>query len=180
MCKVLDENVHEAVKTSITSQPASVQLRANLNLETISEDINRILSQQQNPPLEQPVPSADKQSQPENQNTIAEPSSPQTEQDTHVPDAVVETETKNTTESEATKDSNEKAELDADPTAEKSKASNNNPAVADVDSSPKEPTSSPGITGTDVDMEEAKNDADTKTDDEPTQKGDAGVIVLDD
>lgn len=172
MCKILEENVHEVVKTSLTSQPASPQLRTNLQLlETICEDVNQILSTQASPPLEQPMPNEEKQLQPETLSTTGEPSLPQTEQDANTLDAVVETEVKGTTESE--------------PTVEGSKASSNNPAVSDVDSSPADLTSSLGKTGTDVEMAEAKNDADIKTDDEPTgkensQRDKTGVIVLDD
>ncbi|ESR63546.1 hypothetical protein CICLE_v10010331mg [Citrus x clementina] len=172
MCKVLEENVHEVVKTSLTSQPASAQLRTNLQLlETLCEDVNQILSTQTSPPLEQPMPNEDKELQPEIQSTSAEPSLPQTERGVNKLDAVVETEVKGTPESE--------------PTVEGSKASSKNPAVADVDSSPADPTSLLGKTGTGMEMAEAKNDADIKTDDKPTGKensqGDkTGVIVLDD
>ncbi|KAH9798850.1 CHD3-type chromatin-remodeling factor PICKLE [Citrus sinensis] len=172
MCKVLEENVHEVVKTSLTSQPASAQLRTNLQLlETLCEDVNQILSTQTSPPLEQPMPNEDKELQPEIQSTSAEPSLPQTERGVNKLDAVVETEVKGTPESE--------------PTVEGSKASSKNPAVADVDSSPADPTSLLGKTGTGMEMAEAKNDADIKTDDKPTgkensQRDKTGVIVLDD
>ncbi|KAL9442896.1 hypothetical protein AB3S75_016291 [Citrus x aurantiifolia] len=172
MCKVLEENVHEVVKTSLTSQPASAQLRTNLRLlETLCEDVNQILSTQTSPPLEQPMPNEDKELQPEIQSTSAEPSLPQTERGANTLDAVVETEVKGTPESE--------------PTVEGSKALSKNPAVADVDSSPADPTSLLGKTGTDMEMAEAKNDADIKTDDKPTgkensQRDKTGVIVLDD
>lgn len=172
MCKLLEENVHEVVKTSLTSQPASAQLRTNLQLlETLCEDVNQILSTQTSPPLEQPMPNEDKELQPEIQSTSAEPSLPQTERGVNKLDAVVETEVKGTPESE--------------PTVEGSKASSKNPAVADVDSSPADPTSLLGKTGTDMEMAEAKNDADIKTDDKPTgkensQRDKTGVIVLDD
>ncbi|KAL9439940.1 hypothetical protein AB3S75_018747 [Citrus x aurantiifolia] len=167
MCKVLEENVHEVVKTSLTSQPASAQLRTNLRLlETLCEDVNQILSTQTSPPLEQPMPNEDKELQPEIQSTSAEPSLPQTERGAKTLDAVVETEVKGTPESE--------------PTVEGSKASSKN-----VDSSPADPTSLLGKTGTDMEMAEAKNDADIKTDDKPTgkensQRDKTGVIVLDD
>lgn len=172
MCKVLEENVHEVVKTSLTSQPASAQLRTNLRLlETLCEDVNQILSTQASPPLEQPIPNEDKELQPEIQSTSAEPSLPQTGQDANMLDAVVETEVKATPESA--------------PTVEGSKASSKNTAVADVDSSPADPASLLGKTGTDVEMAEAKNDSDIKTDDKPTgkensQRDKSGVIVLDD
>ncbi|KAK1550249.1 hypothetical protein Q3G72_016142 [Acer saccharum] len=167
MCKVLEENGPEAVKTTLANQPASHKLRTNLRpVETICEDINRILSQLQNPTSEQAVPN------PETQTTVAEPSSPLKQKDDNESAGGVEIEMKDVTESEPTKDSKKPTETQPDPTIE-SKPLSNDPVSTDMEASQAGTASSPGITANDVVMEDITSDDDTKTDD-------PGVIVLDD
>lgn len=167
MCKVLEENGPEAVKTTLANQPASHKLRTNLRpVETICEDINRILSQLQNPTSEQAVLN------PETQTTVAEPSSPLKQKDDNESAGGVEIEMKDVTESEPTKDSKKPTETQPDPAIE-SKPQSNDPVSTDVEASQAGQASSPGITANDVVMEDITSDDDTKTDG-------PGVIVLDD
>ncbi|KAL5785967.1 hypothetical protein ACOSQ2_008359 [Xanthoceras sorbifolium] len=179
MCKVLEENAHEAVTASLAYQPASHRLRTNLRpLETICEDINRILHLQENPTSEQPVPNIDKQLQAETQTKVAEPGSPLKQKDDNEPAGGVEIEMMDMTESEPAEDSKKPTESEPDPTTE-NKLLSNDPVSTDVEAS------SPGITGNDVSREAITSDADTKTADVPngngkTEKLDSGVIVLDD
>ena len=181
MCKVLAENIHESVQTYLTDQPASLQLRKKLlPLERICEDMNRILSpqQQQNPATsEQAVlgSGSNQQSPAEVPTKVAGSSSPSVhqkpsaDQDTKMKDAV--------TKSDARKESSESRT--SGPEKGSSKSPCDVPASAVSHSPQTEPTYVPAGTGEDVEMEEKKNEADAAPDGSK-QKSEPGVIVLDD
>ena len=86
MCKILEDNVHEAVQSSL-------DLKKNLHsLEEICGDISRILSPAQHHPhtSEQPVLGTAARSQMESQSTAAESVSPPNQQPTVVTEIEME------------------------------------------------------------------------------------------
>ena len=181
MCKVVEDNPQESVLTSLANQSvASVNLSKNLvPLETICEDINRILSPgQANPPApEQITVNTQKQSQAE-QIYVSGTRSPSTHQDDHNPASMVETEmTDMVTESEPQREGSKLTESDPDPAKEKTESPLNVQASTDPCPPHAEGTSLTDITGDDVEMEERKDGAASNG---STEKSEAGVIILDD
>lgn len=204
MCNLLEQNVHESIQTSLTNQPASLKLRQDLRpMETIFEQINQILSPQQQKSLasEQHVQDS-YQAQAESQDNPQGSNSP-IPQNNDKPSALEDTEMKDVmTESKLEKKGS--VSIDQEMIKEPNKSSCDNPASADTCTSPKERICSPGMTKNEVEMEEVKNnagssprmaendvgleekksDTDTKTEDIPNaneiaDKLNSGVIILD-
>lgn len=180
MCKILAETVHDSVQTYVTNQPASLQLRKKfLPLETICEDISRILSpQQQNPPTsEQAALGSNQQSPAEAPTNVADSSSPSihqkpiADQDTEMTDAI--------TQSDARKESSRSTSPDLEKGSSKSPLDIPAPAESHLPDAGIEPASVPAGTGEDVEMEENKNEAEAAPDGSEL-KSKSGVIVLDD
>ncbi|XP_050216353.1 CHD3-type chromatin-remodeling factor PICKLE [Mercurialis annua] len=150
MCKIVEQNNHELIQTAITNQPASLKLRQDLlPLETISQQINQILSHPQQKP-------------PNSGQNVLDSNEPQAESQGGPPQphssAMEDTEMKESSELTG-------AELVEEP----NKSSHDIPPPADA--TPKENVSSPGSTKNDVEMVEAqnsdnemKNGANAKTD----------------
>lgn len=176
MCKVVEENTQESVPTSSANQSATKNL---LPLETISEDVNRILSpgQTKPPTSEEPITNISQQSQAESGVDVSITASPSAHQDDHGPASIAETEMMD-------------IETESEPLKESSKLTNSDPAKAesespcDVEASmdpcpPQVPegTNLPVITEVDVEMDERKDDTPSNG---STQKSEQGVIVLDD
>lgn len=183
MCKVVEVNPQESVPTSLANQSvSSINMGQNLfPLETISKDINRILSPvRTNLPIkEQPILNTKQQSHAESKINISISGSPTAHQDDHHPASMVETEmTDVVTESEPPKESSKLTESDpnADPAKAKKETPHNVQASMDPCSPGVEGTSLPNITCDDVEMNDKKNDAVSGS----TEKPGPGVIVLDD
>lgn len=170
MCKVVEENPQESVPTSSANQMVTKNL---LPLETISEDVNRILSPgQTKPPIsEQPISNIRQQSQDESQVDVSITGSPSAHQDDHGPASTAETEMMDiVTESEPLKESSKltNSDPDLDPAKANSEASTD-PWPPQVP----EGTSLPVITEDDVEMDDTPSNG-------STEKSERGVIVLDD
>ncbi|KAK4600631.1 hypothetical protein RGQ29_010329 [Quercus rubra] len=180
MCKVVEENPQESVPTSSVNQlVGSVNLSKNvLSLETICEEINRILSPgQANPsPSEQIILNSEQHSQAEQIN-VSGTRSPSAHQDDGNPTSMVESEMMDmVSESKPQSESSKLRESDPDPAKEKSESSLNVQAPTDPSPPRVEGTSLPDVTGDDV-MDERKDGAASNGSNE---KSEPGVIVLDD
>ncbi|XP_048331491.2 CHD3-type chromatin-remodeling factor PICKLE isoform X2 [Ziziphus jujuba] len=177
MCKIVEETTHE---TSSANQPASQNLKKNLlPIETICEDINRILS----PVLENPSTSArpavtTEQSRVEPKGNAA---APESLQDDSRPAAAVEEvgELKDlATESKHNKETSKSLELGTDQVKEKSDGSSSKvPTPAEPCPPLAGPSSSPKRTENAVEIEERKSEP---VGNGSTEKTKEGVIVLDD
>ncbi|XP_037493511.1 CHD3-type chromatin-remodeling factor PICKLE [Jatropha curcas] len=198
MCNVLEQNVNELIQTSLTNEPASLKLRQDLlPLETICQEINQIMSaeQQKAPASEEHVLDSNQTPQ---DNLLPESRSPSVEQNNDKPSDLDDTEmTDVMTESKLEKEGS--VLIDQELIKEQKKSPSDIPASADASLSPTEST---GMRNADVDMEDVKNDAvgspelgetdidtDTKTEaipignkdeNEVADKSNSGVIVLDD
>ena len=178
MCKVVEKNTQESVPTSSANQSATNNL---LPLETICEDVNRILSPgpTKPPTSEEPISNISQQSQAESGVDVSITGSPSAHQDDHAPASMTETEIMD-------------IETESAPLKESSKLTNPDPAKAEsespcnveasVDPFPPQPqvpegTNLPVITEDDVEMDERKDDGPSNGN---TQKSEQGVIVLDD
>lgn len=180
MCKVMEENPQESVPTSSVNQlVGSVNLSKNvLSLETICEEINRILSPgQANPsPSEQIILNSEQHSQAEQIN-VSGTRSPSAHQDDSNPTSMVKSEMMDmVSESKPQSESSKLRESDPDPAKEKSESSLNVQAPTDPSPPRVEGTSLPDVTGDDV-MDERKDGAASNGSNE---KSESGVIVLDD
>jgi hypothetical protein len=175
MCKAVEKNTQESVPTSSANQSATKNL---LPLETICEDVNRILSpgQTKPPTSEEPISNISQQSQAESGVDASITGSPSTHQDDHAPASMTETKLMD-------------IETESAPLKESSKLTNSDPAKAESESpcnveasvdplAPQVPdgTNLPVITE-DVEMDERKDDSPSNG---STQKSEPGVIVLDD
>ncbi|THG08733.1 hypothetical protein TEA_017396 [Camellia sinensis var. sinensis] len=181
MCKVLGQNANESMEAFLANKPAGFKLKKNLlPLETIYQDINRILSlvQQDSSSLKPQIQKADSHS--ETPTEIAGPNLLSTLQgDKHKsgPEAM-------TVESGPETECSNRSTTEPDFEKEKSNSPSCEVVPAAADSCPPqtEPICSTNGTGDDVEMEELR-DADSSAD-EPTEesadKSDPGVIVLDD
>lgn len=164
MCKVVEENPQESVPTSSANQSVTKNL---LPLETICEDVNRILSpgQTKPPTSEEPISNIRQQSQAESGVDVSITGSPSAHQDDHGPASTAETEMMDiVTESEPLKESCKLT--DSDPDLDPAKAE----SEASVDPSPPQV---PEVTEDDVEMDDAPSNG-------SAQKSEQGVIVLDD
>ncbi|KAE8056294.1 hypothetical protein FH972_013079 [Carpinus fangiana] len=175
MCKVVEKNTQESVPTSSANLSATEDL---LPLETICEDVNRILSpgQTKPPTSEEPISNISQQSQAESGVDVSITGSPSAHQDDHAPASMTETELMNIeTESAPLKESSKLTNLD--PAKGESESTCN--VEASVDPLPPqvpEGANLPVITE-DVEMDERKDDSPSNG---STQKSEQGVIVLDD
>ncbi|KAI7995163.1 CHD3-type chromatin-remodeling factor PICKLE [Camellia lanceoleosa] len=174
MCKVLGQNANESMQAFLANKPAGFKLKKNfLPLETIYQDMNRILSpvQQDSSSLEPQIQKADSHSETHLLSTL------QGDEHKSGPQA---TTVKSGPETECSNRST------TEPDFEKEKSNSPScevvPPAADSCPPQTEPICSTNGTGDDVEMEELR-DADSSAD-EPTEesadKSDPGVIVLDD
>jgi hypothetical protein len=165
MCKVVEENPQESVPTSSANQSVTKNL---LPLETICEDVNRILSpgQTKPPTSEDLISNRTQQSQAESGVVdVSITGSPSAHQDDHGPASTAETEMMDiVTESEPLKESSKLT--DSNPDLDPAKAE----SEATVDPSPPQALD---VTEDDVEMDDAPSNG-------STQKSEQGVIVLDD
>ncbi|XP_027356637.1 CHD3-type chromatin-remodeling factor PICKLE isoform X2 [Abrus precatorius] len=157
MCKVVEENPMDLVQTSLTREPAEINGVKNFPpLETICEEINRILTPAQEQPIsEMPISNSDNKSEVISHGEVVGSKSlpiPQDDSkrddstDNQSKDMIIESELKNESSSSLVKEINETPSL---PEKEESN----------------------------TEMDETKNDAPLN---ENPEKSDAGVIVLDD
>lgn len=150
MYKVVEENTIGLVQTSLAREPAEVDAVKNfLSIDTICKDINGILtpSQQSHPTEEKPLLI------PENKSESSPKSEVLISQDDCQPESATNERKDVVIESELEKESS------TGPVKEK------------------ETPSLPETRGTDIEMDEAKNDAELN---EKTEKSDPAVILLDD
>ncbi|KAF5461360.1 hypothetical protein F2P56_017465 [Juglans regia] len=182
MCKIVEENAQESVPTSLANQSVmSVNLGKKLrSLESIYEDVNRILSPAQtNPPSSEHPMNTGQQSQVESQNTISGTGSPSTQQDGHSPASMVVTEMMDV----ETEPLNESSKLESNPDQDSNPAKTQSESPLNVQPSTDQsrPTaenaSLPDISADDVKMEERKDEAIPNG---STEKSEPGVIILDD
>ncbi|CAL5429429.1 unnamed protein product [Camellia sinensis] len=179
MCKVLGQNANESMEAFLANKPAGFKLKKNLfPLETIYQDINRILSpvQQDSSSIEPQIQKADSHS--EMPTEIAGPNLLSTLQGDEPKSGLEATTVKSGPETECSNRST------TGPDFEKGKSNSPAcevvPAAADSFPPQTEPICSTNGTGDDVEMKELC-DADSSAD-EPTEesadKSDPGVIVL--
>ena len=154
MCKVVEENPVDLVRTSLAREPAEVNVAKNFPaLETICENINRILT-----PTQQDQTAAEKSTL--NTANKSEATSPgealgtPIPQDDCKPDNSVDNDSKD-------------MEIELEPEKE---------SCTNLERENNQTPSLPEKKESDTEMDETKNDELN----ENTQKSDAGVIVLDD
>ncbi|XP_061365248.1 CHD3-type chromatin-remodeling factor PICKLE isoform X2 [Gastrolobium bilobum] len=158
MCKIVEENPVDLVRTSLAREPAEFNAVKNLPLlETICEDINRILkpTQEEQPIAEMPILNSDIKSEDISHDEVLGSKSLPNPQDDCKHDNSADNESKDMV-------------IECEPNKE---------SCSSLVNEKNETPSLPVKKESDTETDESKNDAELN---ENTQKSDAGVIVLDD